>query len=449
MRLLALALLAAALSPPAPAAEPAEDYRIYTDHPRLFLRPQRLRLLRRERDRQSMRWTEFEALVHGGAQFPEPGFAQALYFETAADNAAGRRAVEWALGPDADVRQIALVFDWCRSLLADAEKARFVDRLEKALDSGPPHDLASARDRVLAAIAIAEERQDASERQLQAAIQQWWRSDTAPRLNSGALRFSQADLLPLFEMINAVRDNLNLDLREDAPEYFQALPAWYVSSFYPATWPGSENEYRIPSYAGQAPPDLDASSRARIGGLEMVACDTNARENQYVQGWLVLDRYMLRSPYGAPYEFLWANPYQPGLAYAGLPLLFYDKSSGALFVRSGWGDDAAWFGIVGSEFQLFQDGAVKVLDTGKIAGAAQPLEIGPAAIVAGSRTISASVDPTFVIGLKPLTEWNVRAGNRVIRIATTDRAGTLALHDLKPHSSALTLSEHVAPAVPH
>ena len=42
-----------------------------------------------------------------------------------------------------------------------------------------------------------------------------------------------------------------------------------------------------------------------------------------LQGWLMHDSFMLKSTFGAPYEFLWANPYQPGLSYypraAGLP----------------------------------------------------------------------------------------------------------------------------------
>ena len=31
-----------------------EEFRVYTNHPRLFLRPQRLRLLKRERERQTI-----------------------------------------------------------------------------------------------------------------------------------------------------------------------------------------------------------------------------------------------------------------------------------------------------------------------------------------------------------------------------------------------------------
>ena len=48
-----------------------EDYRPYTEQPRLFLRAQRLRLLKRERDRQSMRWEQFNTLMAGKAQMAE------------------------------------------------------------------------------------------------------------------------------------------------------------------------------------------------------------------------------------------------------------------------------------------------------------------------------------------------------------------------------------------
>src|ERR1700676_4472325 len=99
-------------------AQSEEDvFRVYTDHPRLFLKAQRLRLLKRERERQSMRWMQFEALVRGGAQMPEPGFALALYHAVTGDADVGKRAVEWALTASADIRQSALVFDWCQDVL--------------------------------------------------------------------------------------------------------------------------------------------------------------------------------------------------------------------------------------------------------------------------------------------------------------------------------------------
>src|SRR6201999_1238658 len=90
---------------------------VSSEHPRLFLRPARLRLLRRERERTSLRWEQFHSLMAGNADMPEPGFALALYYEVAGDRDAGRKAIEWALGPASDLRQMALVFDWCYGLM--------------------------------------------------------------------------------------------------------------------------------------------------------------------------------------------------------------------------------------------------------------------------------------------------------------------------------------------
>ena len=42
-----------------------EEFRVYTEHPRLILTAQRLRLLKRERERESQRWRQFELLVKG------------------------------------------------------------------------------------------------------------------------------------------------------------------------------------------------------------------------------------------------------------------------------------------------------------------------------------------------------------------------------------------------
>src|SRR3990172_8595908 len=94
-----------------------ENLRVYTEHPRLFLRAGRLKLLKRERERQSLRWMQMEMLMAGKARMPETGFAYALYYRVSGDEAAGRIATDWALGPGDDLRQLALVFDWCQDLL--------------------------------------------------------------------------------------------------------------------------------------------------------------------------------------------------------------------------------------------------------------------------------------------------------------------------------------------
>src|SRR5690349_12224829 len=91
-----------------PAAQDT-NYKVYTERPRIFLRPQRLRLLRREKERQSLRWQQFELLMAGKAPMPEPGFAAALYYQTSQNQAYGKQAITWALSAAAtDLRQLAL-----------------------------------------------------------------------------------------------------------------------------------------------------------------------------------------------------------------------------------------------------------------------------------------------------------------------------------------------------
>src|SRR5215510_5409256 len=110
-----------------------EGLDIYTEHPRLFLRPQRLRLLQRERERRTTRWVQFETLMAGKAPMPETGFAQALYYQIGRDEDAGRQAVRWALGPGTDLRQLALVFDWCQRALTEAQSKALVAKMVKAI----------------------------------------------------------------------------------------------------------------------------------------------------------------------------------------------------------------------------------------------------------------------------------------------------------------------------
>ena len=98
-------------TPPA-AAKQDEDFQVYTEHPRLFLPARRLKLLKRERERTSIRWHQFETLVAGRAPMTEPGFAWSLYYQISGREEFGKQAVQWSLGAGAtDLRQLALVFD--------------------------------------------------------------------------------------------------------------------------------------------------------------------------------------------------------------------------------------------------------------------------------------------------------------------------------------------------
>ena len=98
---------------------------------------------------------------------------------------------------------------------------------------------------------------------------------------------------------------------------------------------------------GGGEPDLKRAALTRAAELSLVAYDSNTLEYQYLQGWLMHDRFLMRSPFGIPYEFLWANPYQPGLSYFHLPLAFHDSRLGRLFLRSSWDTGCHLAGLPG------------------------------------------------------------------------------------------------------
>lgn len=409
-----------------------EDYRIYTDHPRLLLGAQRIRLLKRERDRDSMRWRQFSLLVRSASDLPEPGFGLALYQAVTGDDAMGRRAVDWALGPGTDVRQLALVYDWCQAILGPVRAkalAAKIHRLADPADAKAEDSIARRRDRVFAWIATADENNHGEEDRLRETVRQWWRAGLAKALSSGTATPAPHELYALLELLHAVRDNLKIEFRDDAPEYFRELPKFQILGNYPAPLRSAENEYRIPVYTGAGQPDVDHAALARAAGLAMVAYDNNALENQFLQGWLIQDRFMLQGTVGAPYEFLWANPYQPGLSYFQLPVLYHNPRSGALFLRSNWEDDAVWFGLYQGEAQLFEDGRITVLNKSAGAKRPKPIAIGEASVLLSQTPLQFSVEggTVLVIGLKPLRRYLVETDDEEMRELETDRAGTLLL----------------------
>jgi len=428
------------------SAAAEDEFRVYTEHPRLFLTAQRLRLLKREHDRDSMRFRQFDLLARGAAEQREPGFAEGLFYAVTGDASFGKRAVEWALGPGADLRQLALVYDWCQPLLSPGQAKTLEAKIEKLLGQKAGNGIEARRDRVLALVAIADNSTHQEENPLRETITGWWRTDLAPKLRSGETIVPPHELFALFEILHAVRDNLKIDLREDATDYFRELPKYQVLANYPAPLAAPENEYRIPVFRGSGQPDLDQAALARAAGLESVAYDNNALENQYLQGWLIQDRFMLQGVFGAPYEFLWANPYQPGLSYFQLPIFYHDQQSGALFMRSNWEDDAVWFGIYQGELQLFRDGRVTVLNPkGPMPAKAEGIPVGDATVLVGRNPMQFTMEGgrVMVVGLKPRAKYLVETDDEEMSEFETDGVGTLVLEYLADWAAAVRIQEGI------
>jgi hypothetical protein len=453
MRPFALGILILALAPTAGRAQgpgTADPVVVSGDHPRLFLRAGRLRLLRRERERRSMRWQQFDALISGNAPMPEPGFAQALYYQVSGARAAGSHAVEWALAAT-DLRQMALVYDWCQDVMSPTERDQLASRIARrigetaALDSIP-----GVRSRVLAAVALFDEAPTSSpelpRQELDRDVHSWWEGKLAPALVNGSAVVPREDAYPLMELLHALADSARLDLRESAPAYFDGFPIEHLMSYYPAPYHMPEGDIYLGATRRTGAPDLDAAIFSRAAELAMVAFDVNAPSTQVLQGWLMHDRFQLRTPLGAPYEFLWANPYQPGLSYYQVPLVYYN-SRGSLYVRSSWEDDAEWFGLVDGAMQRSRDGRVVTLDPN---AAAEPLLLDSAAICfAGPdgrprgqwRLVLEDEQPVFIIGLTPHRAYLVEVDDEEMYEVAADQAGILQLDDF-PHGRTAGIRLH-------
>jgi hypothetical protein len=410
------------------AASAQESFQAAGQHPALLLPERRLRRLRRERERRTPRWQQFETLIAGQAQMPEPGFAQALYYQVALDAGAGRRAVEWALGQQTDLRQLALVFDWCRQAMTEKQAADLAAQLERSLDRPPASSgVAEARSRVFAAIAIADCAPAASERELRRAVTEWWHGrDTLPR----------TDPYALLELLHVVRDNLGVNLEDSAADAFRQLALVRLLGYYPAP----DGDYRLPALRGGAPGVRDAET-ARMADLALVAYDPNGLGSQYLQGWLMYDRFALHTPFGAPYEFLWADPYLPGLSYYHAPLMVHDAVQGLLFIRSSWEDDALWAGAFGGELQTFSNGKTAVVSL----NSPKRLEFnGSVVAVPNGReplVFDSPVERVFLVGLRPGRAYRARMERHKTREERADSGGIVEMEFPEGYRGALWLNE--------
>jgi hypothetical protein len=294
-----------------------------------------------------------------------------------------------------------------------------------------PDDTRRQSARALAAIAIADQLPDHGEKILKEIVEDWWRAKRLKNLASGRAPFQREDTYAMYEMFHALRDNLKLDLRDGAPEYFEQLPIDHLVSHYPPPFSAPENEFHVPAYVRTGTPDLAEAALSRAAELAMVAFDNNAQEVQFVQGWLMEDRFIMRGALGTPYEFLWANPYQPGLSYEKLPLVFHDVKTGRLFARTSWEEDATWMGYFDGQLQLFRDGQLQVLKAGS---SAKPIRVGdtlletaPVPSSDGTIRFTAESETMFLLGLAPSAHYDVEVDDEELREETTDAGGTLKL----------------------
>lgn len=312
MRKLTLAVLALLISLSANG-----DAQTDQQSPHLLLTPQRLRRLKRDRERQTVRWVDFENRVENVPDSPERGFELALYYAVTGDQARGREAISWALQPHhGDHRQMALVLDWCAPLLSDQQRKTLTERAGTFVITAAFERFTMGRDVLFSLIAAGKPISDYTESQRKSFIDE---------LQGGAFTDPQR-LYAACEFLMAYRTAERTDLREDAAHFFSNLPTEFLLSLKP-------DKVEHPDWM------------THIAALALIAVDPNLQGSQFLQGWAMEDRQMLRDGPGVAYEFLWADPYLPGVGYQNLDLWVYDPDAGRLFARSNWTPQACWIAI--------------------------------------------------------------------------------------------------------
>ncbi len=274
--------------------------------PQLLLTPKRLKRLERDRERQTIRWMNFENRVNAIADSSERGFELALYYAITRDEKRGREAIQWGVAHKCATRQIALILDWCGALASGEERQELAtapacDREETGVER--------RRDALFMGIVRGD------------AVAQ---TDTGKQLEESGLT-NPRQLYAACEYIDAMREAEHVDLRQDDPAFFRMLPAEFLLSMKP-------RELEHPVW--QAP----------AAALALVTLDPNLEGSQFLQGWAMEDRQILREGPGVAYELLWGDPYLPGISYQNLDPWAY-QPNGQLFARTDWNVDACWIDI--------------------------------------------------------------------------------------------------------
>ncbi len=271
--------------------------------PRLLLGPQRLKRLERDRQRQTERWVNFERRVQTVPDSPERGFELALYFMSTQDEQAKRDALAWAVAHPCERRQTALIVNWLRDVPPDTVKQL---QRQSCAPTGTP--LEQMRDDFFWAVASGSE----------PAAVDLSKVESVPKAPA---------LYALTEFLEGYRTTQFSDLRRQNLTFYATLPAAYLLSLRP-------HEMADPTW------------QQHIAALALVGLDPNLESSQFLQGWAVEERYMLRDGPGVAYELLWADIYLPGVGYQNMdPWLYRPDEGGTLLARTSWQEDACWVKI--------------------------------------------------------------------------------------------------------
>jgi len=289
--------------------------------PKLLLSATRARRLSRDHTRMTERWANLDQRVASEQASPERGFELALFYSVTGDAGAADEAIRWAAAHPDEFRQVALVADWCRDRMSSEQQAALLSAATERL-SQQGHEFPSpSRYRDALFLTLARTGSPPAD------LDNWWaRTMSLVKKHGWPWLAQPAELYALAEIITVVRDFTHTDLRSGYGTEFELLPTEYLLSLRPA-------QVETPDW------------ETRIAALALVDVDPNMTPSQFLQGWAMEDPRVIRSGPGIAYEFLWANPYLPGLSYYNLDPWSYDPDAGVLYLRSSWDANSCWIRI--------------------------------------------------------------------------------------------------------
>jgi hypothetical protein len=326
------------------------SYAAAQELPKLLLSPPRLKRLDRDRTRQTERWQNLQDRIRNEPGSSERGMELALAAKTSKDVELAGQAIQWAKQHPEQTRQVALVVDWCGDSLTAVQREEILTSAWKAYQRrrAGEDDPVHYRDGLMLRVERGEEFPEA---EFPRDISRWW-NGILPHLKSRDRNWlvDPEQLYALCEIFDIVRLNSGTDLRSDDAEMFASLPMEYLLSLHP-------QDVTSPSW------------KTRTAALALVGIDPNLAGAQYLQGWALEDPQVMRSGPGVVYEFLWANPYLPGISYYNLDPWSYDQDAALLYARTSWEADSCWIRItVGgvSEQNCPADWKTKPFTTGRM-----------------------------------------------------------------------------------
>jgi len=356
--------------------------------PHLLLTARRLHRLKLDRQRQTDRWLNFEQRVKSTDDSPQRGFELALFYAVSGDESTGRAAVAWAIAHPRETEQRLLVADWCAPVLTSSER----ESLSSAAPSGSdPADL--ARNLLFQSVVRGQDPTAEFKSAWDAALKSLKKDPAAWR---------PEQLYSLYEAIAAMQTNFHTDLRRENSDLFSQLPAVFLLSLSP-------EQLQQPAW------------RTRMAGLIMVNVDPNLQASSFVQGWAMEDPKQQKEGPGVAYEFLWADPYLPGLGYFNMEPWVYLRDSGFLIARINWEPEACSIKQTPGKFESAHcDANVQ----------SRPTNFGKLLLLPISEPcISVKSDPsrtTILSGLRPGSEVSWKTDGNT-RTGIADASGLLRL----------------------